>query len=116
MKAQPYKRTEIGKYQTCSPSEATHVEVSVPGPYTTRWIHVGPKTELDPYAWTWNQDTERPTFSPSFLVRGQFGVCHSFITDGTIDFLSDCEHEFKGQKHELLELTPIDTNPEPDMS
>lgn len=76
-------------------------------------------------AWTWNGDAERPTFSPSVLVRsghhvpGQEGkdcwctfeqrtgqklpagtscrVCHSFVRDGRIEFLQDCTHALAGQ-------------------
>lgn len=57
--------------------------------------------------WTWNGDAERPTFTPSVLVRydgadaGRDGapptVCHSFVTDGRIQFLSDCTHALAGQ-------------------
>ncbi len=57
--------------------------------------------------WGWNQDAERPTFTPSVLVRydgadaGVDGappaVCHSFVTDGRIQFLSDCTHALAGQ-------------------
>lgn len=66
--------------------------------------------------WTWNGDLERPTFTPSVLVGGvqwETGsgfhkpnhtvaagaptVCHSFVTDGQIQFLTDCTHELAGQ-------------------
>ncbi len=53
--------------------------------------------------WTFNGDTERPTFSPSLLVTWNEGperakrVCHSFIRDGQIQFLSDCTHALAGQ-------------------
>jgi len=49
--------------------------------------------------WGYNQDPFKPTFTPSLLVRRTYGedqqeqVCHSFITDGSIQFLSDCTHE-----------------------
>lgn len=73
-------------------------------------------------AWSFNDDLEKPTFSPSLLVRtGHFvtgktesecencieckaeGVettceqCHSFITDGNIQFLADSTHALAGQ-------------------
>lgn len=83
--------------------------------------------------WTFNGDLERPTFSPSLLVRsGHFvpshkpddncwctynaeqkakgetdeapfscGICHSFIRDGRIEFLSDCTHKLAGQTVDL---------------
>lgn len=65
----------------------------------------------------------RPTFSPSILVTGvhrltqeeretlqQGGkvtprplVCHSFVRDGRIEFLSDCSHALVGQTVDLPE-------------
>lgn len=75
--------------------------------------------------WEFNGDMERPTFKPSILVRGvrenlteeerrQYkdeyarvglaamdgkfgGRCHSYVTDGFIQFLGDCSHDLKGQ-------------------
>ena len=61
--------------------------------------------------WGWNGDAERPTFTPSVLVRydgadaGLDGappaVCHSFVRDGRIEFLGDCTHALAGQTVEL---------------
>ena len=53
--------------------------------------------------WKWNGDTERPTFTPSMLVNAhhESSRCHSFVTDGKIQFLSDCWHPLKGQTVEL---------------
>ena len=68
--------------------------------------------------WSFNGDYDRPTFKPSILVRGQHGtrpdgtgseddgtlvktVCHSFVTDGRIQFLGDCTHDLKGQTVDL---------------
>lgn len=57
--------------------------------------------------WSFNGDFDRPTFSPSVLVRyngadaGRDGappaVCHSFVNDGQIQFLGDCTHGLAGQ-------------------
>lgn len=55
--------------------------------------------------WTWNGSTDKPTFQPSILVYAQAGGehyraqprCHSYVTDGNIQFLADCEHDLKGQ-------------------
>ncbi|MBN8974220.1 MAG: ammonia monooxygenase [Rhizobiales bacterium] len=67
--------------------------------------------------WGFNEDYGRPTFTPSVLVRGTQPitnderdrilagetieprpfVCHSFVRDGQIQFLSDCTHELAGQ-------------------
>ncbi len=73
--------------------------------------------------WGFNGNHEAPTFTPSLLVRSGHFVpghapqdpcwcqpdadgtdwgfackqCHSFITDGRIQFLDDCSHELRGQ-------------------
>lgn len=70
--------------------------------------------------WTWNGDLVRPTFTPSVASRGHKleldakgewtgewardaagnlipSVCHSFVTDGQIQFLPDCTHELANQ-------------------
>lgn len=49
--------------------------------------------------WTFNGDFMKPTFRASMLVH-QDDVhkrCHSFVTDGMIQFLDDCGHELRGQ-------------------
>lgn len=80
--------------------------------------------------WGWNGNGEKPTFTPSILVRAteltEKGdaelkqwqtagypdrggvafdhvdtVCHSFITDGRIQFLGDCTHALADQTVEL---------------
>jgi len=75
--------------------------------------------------WGWNGDVNKPTFTPSVLVTGKnftpkgeadFDAwhdagcpspapifesidarCHTFVTDGRIQFLSDCTHALAGQ-------------------
>lgn len=63
--------------------------------------------------WTWDGNAERPTFSPSVLVRWNepnddpekfddsaydvAKVCHVFIRGGRIEFLPDCTHKLAGQ-------------------
>lgn len=86
--------------------------------------------------WGYNNNPDRPTFTPSILVTGrQFTAkwqadyeawyaagcpkkedgtlhqfesadtrCHSFVTDGQIQFLSDCTHELAGQTVPLLDF------------
>jgi hypothetical protein len=61
--------------------------------------------------WTFNGDRDKPTFSPSMLVNAGLKekypdviVCHSFVRDGRIEFLSDCSHAMAGQSVELLEV------------
>lgn len=75
--------------------------------------------------WTFNGDEERPTFSPSLLVRGveritddeharimrgeqvtqREYVCHSFIVEGRIQFLADCTHHLAGKTVEMADVT-----------
>lgn len=57
--------------------------------------------------WGWNGNVEAPTFSPSILAEYPWGnppvnqVCHSFVTDGRIQFLGDCTHALAGQTVDL---------------
>lgn len=56
--------------------------------------------------WTWNGSHEKPTFSPSVLVTMRCAgapdrVCHSFVTDGRIQYLADCTHALAGQTVDL---------------
>jgi len=76
--------------------------------------------------WTYNGDPEKPTFTPSIKVTGMQceivdhqwngewkrdeqgnpipGCCHSFITDGNIQFLDDCTHPLKDQTVPLPDI------------
>jgi hypothetical protein len=60
--------------------------------------------------WDWNGDTERPTISPSILVRYPTpephpnNVCHSFVRDGRWEFLTDSTHHLAGQ---TVDVVPI---------
>lgn len=58
--------------------------------------------------WTWNENVDLPTFSPSVLVTYRFSdlgrkdkICHSFVRDGNIIFLEDSSHELAGKTVEL---------------
>ena len=75
--------------------------------------------------WTFNGDGDRPTFSPSVLVKGAVPItdeehasimaggtiepkplaCHSFVTDGRIRFSADSSHALAGQTADLPELS-----------
>jgi len=70
--------------------------------------------------WTWNGNVNKPTFSPSVLVKYTWGpkkiemVCHSFVVDGNFQFLSDCTHKLAGQTVPIPEWdTLIEENDEP---
>ncbi|SRR6266571_3526465 len=83
--------------------------------------------------WRWNGDREKPTFHPSVKVTSghyvtahkkgvdhcwctyyaqhpekepafKCGICHSWVKEGKIQFLSDSTHELAGQTVELQEL------------
>lgn len=60
--------------------------------------------------WTYNGDAEKPTFAPSMLVfvimpdGTQHTTCHSFVREGRIEFLGDCDHSLKGQTVDLPEF------------
>lgn len=64
-------------------------------------IHMMPVT--GPKAWDFNNNFQRPTFSPSILAKWTYGeehtrhVCHSFVREGRVEFLSDCTHALAGQ-------------------
>jgi hypothetical protein len=69
-------------------------------------------------AWGWNGDVNRPTFEPSIKTdflktrkdnEGRWDggwvmkhgepvkmICHTFVRDGVIEFLSDCTHAMAG--------------------
>lgn len=71
--------------------------------------------------WGFNGNGDAPTFTPSVLVQGSAKltadeyqrvlagesvqtaktVCHSFVTDGRIQFLGDCTHALAGQTVDL---------------
>ncbi|PRY10275.1 hypothetical protein CLV24_1143 [Pontibacter ummariensis] len=56
---------------------------------------------------TYNGDGNKPTIRASLLIGSQGGakyLCHSFVRDGKIQFLSDCTHKLAGQTVELPEL------------
>ena len=93
----------------CNEDHAITVKVSdIPGP-----------------VWLFNGDAARPTFQPSILVTAPRWeppvtaanwaewrrapweqkqvdhICHSFVTDGRIQFLGDCTHALAGQTVDL---------------
>lgn len=111
MKAQPLKIID-GGYAPCEPVEATHLQFNFPGPIPTRIIPVMiGGTRRGTGNWTWNGDTEKPTIRPSVLTKTNFTsegradvVCHSWINDGRVEFLSDCTHELAGQTVDLLDI------------
>lgn len=52
--------------------------------------------------WTWNENEESPTFNPSVGVNlgrpnPEAHVCHTYVREGQIQFLTDCSHDLAGQ-------------------
>lgn len=91
--------------------------ITLPVEWTPPGMTRSPHAERLP-RWQFNGDLERPTFGPSVKteqVLGHrmdhetdsatgFGVCHSFIKDGRIQFLADCTHALAGQTVDLPDL------------
>lgn len=82
-----------------------------------------------PDGWTFNGDLETPTFSPSFRHSGikietdENGrwtgewildakgepipfVCHYILTNGIVNYCSDCTHDHAGKSVPIAELPP----------
>lgn len=79
--------------------------------------------------WIFNGNGDAPTFQPSVMVQNNTWippvtpenheeykhtpweqrqiatVCHSFVTDGQIQFLNDCTHALAGQTVDLPDFT-----------
>lgn len=59
--------------------------------------------------WGFNNDLEKPTLEGSILVRSGNAdgptICHSFIRDGQIEYLTDCTHKLAGK---TVPLTDVD--------
>jgi hypothetical protein len=64
--------------------------------------------------WQFNEDFENPTISPSIRVstldkpeHASRTICHSFVREGKIQFLSDCVHSLAGQTVDLPDIDSI---------
>ena len=82
--------------------------------------------------WSWNNDLVKPTFSPSSHIKTghycthynpetdscwcmyykdpqdyQCTICHSFVTDGKIQYLADSTHALAGQTVDLPKFPKI---------
>jgi Family of unknown function (DUF6527) len=114
MKAGPFRLID-GIYHECVPTEATHIKIRMPGPIAERGyipVMIAGRREGTP-CWTWNGSTESPTLRPSLLTRvtktiGEEIVCHSWVTDGRVEFLGDCTHELAGLTVDLLDIPRTD--------
>lgn len=52
-----------------------------------------------------NMDLDHPTVTPSLVNNFRPGqMCHSFIKNGTIQYLSDCTHKLKNKTIDLPDI------------
>jgi hypothetical protein len=57
---------------------------------------------------SWNGDYDSPTVSPSLVQNFVPGtMCHSYIKNGHIQYLSDCTHALAGKTIELPDIEKI---------
>ena len=95
-----------GRYVLCAVEEATHVTLQIPGPtgrITLPVILKGARAGTG--CWTWNGSTTAPTLRPSVLTQGHDYRCHSWISDGVVQYLQDCSHYLQGQ---ITPLKPVE--------
>lgn len=77
--------------------------------------------------WTFDGNEDAPTFSPSVLAKGTIDltddqlrrlragenigpvdlICHTFVRNGRIEFLSDCTHSLAGKTVPMVPIIPI---------
>lgn len=92
---------------------STYVRFTCPGCKNIHQLRVRGEPEVRP-SWTWNGSTDRPTFQPSILATmgpfpdGHTAICHSFVTDGRIQFLGDCTHSLANQTVDLIDWPGMD--------
>lgn len=59
------------------------------------------------HGWTFNGNLDKPTFTPSFGHNlGRKDACHIIVTDGVLNFQSDCWHELSGKSVPLIDWPP----------
>ena len=105
------------------PVQITAGVLPAPNPDDPDWTPPQEFYEARGGCWSWNGSATRPTFLPSILVTGTQWltdeehaavmrgekveprpfVCHSFVTDGRVQFLGDCTHELANQTVDIPE-------------
>ncbi len=111
--------------------KAGESSVSIFCPGCKQW-HILPVRPAPSPSWKFNGDMDAPTFHPSLLIRSgchaqhhkkgdpcwcaynkenpeqpsgfSCGVCHTFIKEGRIEFLSDCTRALAGQSVPLPDI------------
>lgn len=91
----------------CKETENGNVLFECPGCGCLHAVGVREKNSVGAQ-WGWNGSLDQPTFTPSILVRANYtspnrmdDICHSFVTNGKIQFLGDCTHQLAGQTVDL---------------
>lgn len=65
--------------------------------------------------WKFNNDLDNPTIQPSYLSYvpkydnkgnkiGKDTICHFWLKDGKIEYLTDCKHELAGKTVEMKDI------------
>ena len=83
-----------------------------PGCDSVHAIAIRPSVNDNGAGWTWDGNLEKPTYEPSQLTKYTYGaegnkrteICHTFIRQGKIQYLSDCTHSMAGQTVEMQPL------------
>ncbi len=57
--------------------------------------------------WTFNDDFDRPTLTPSVRHTWENKCCHYYITNGQINYCGDCTHTLAGKS---MPLSPLPDN------
>lgn len=107
MKAKPVKLIYGEGYVDASIDEATHVTLNFPGPVGLLTLPVIIKGAREGTGcWSWNGDTDKPTLRPSVLTTQPWHNvrCHTWVSHGQAQFLSDCSHELRDQTIDMLEV------------
>lgn len=92
-------------------SEVIGYHFFCPGCKSIHSVYTAPHGDGNGPVWGFNGSIYKPTFTPSLLCYGSpahddwpgIPRCHSFIRDGQIQFLDDCEHSLKGQTVQIPE-------------
>lgn len=108
MKARPLKRVNQ-EFVDCSIEEVEYLELKFPCILEKRILPVILKGKREgSNNWTWNGDINFPTLKPSISTKqslnGELVVCHSFVNDGIVEFLSDSTHDKSNMKISLLDI------------
>ena len=89
-----------------SPNDVVVFDDSTP-PRRLVWCPACRRLHFTDERWGWNGDPVKPTFDGSILTWGGRDPnyrCHSFLTDGVWNYLSDCSHEYAGKSLPAIPL------------